>query len=139
MGVSKIDLDKLFGDRRIVQGDYIGRKFAFRSMRSSVGIARGASKANRQALRRAVGNAWCWQINLIESFGTYLTDQGLKVAVLAVDPVLLKWVIQIVIKHAWTGCRATQMHLFDRLVNRTRRCSRARGCCNLRRLGLTLY
>ena len=36
---------------------------------------------------RVVGNTRCWQSTFI-SFGTYLTDQGLKVAVLAVDLVL---------------------------------------------------
>ena len=89
MGVSKIDLDKLLsGDRRalskaitLVESSRLDHRAA------ALELLEVASKANRQALRIGLsGTPGVGKSTFIESFGTYLTDQGLKVAVLAVDP-----------------------------------------------------
>ncbi|MEL7183564.1 MAG: methylmalonyl Co-A mutase-associated GTPase MeaB, partial [Pseudomonadota bacterium] len=50
-------------------------------------LLEGASGSNRQALRIGLsGTPGVGKSTFIEAFGTYLTGQGLRVAVLAVDP-----------------------------------------------------
>ena len=89
MGVSKIDLDKLLsGDRRALSKAITLVESSRSDHRAAaLELLEGASKANRQALRIGLsGTPGVGKSTFIESFGTYLTDQGLKVAVLAVDP-----------------------------------------------------
>ena len=89
MGVSKIDVDKLLaGDRRALSKAITLVESSRSDHRAlALELLEAASKANRQALRIGLsGTPGVGKSTFIESFGTYLTDQGLKVAVLAVDP-----------------------------------------------------
>ena len=89
MGVSKIDLDKLLaGDRRALsQAITLVERSRSDHRAVALELLEAASKANRQALRIGLSaTPGVGKSTFIESFGTYLTDQGLKVAVLAVDP-----------------------------------------------------
>lgn len=89
MGVSKIDLDKLLsGDRRALSKAITLVESSRSDHRAAaLELLEGVSKANRQALRIGLsGTPGVGKSTFIESFGTYLTDQGLKVAVLAIDP-----------------------------------------------------
>ncbi|NDH73314.1 MAG: methylmalonyl Co-A mutase-associated GTPase MeaB, partial [Rhodobacteraceae bacterium] len=89
MGVSKIDLDKLLsGDRRALSKAITLVESSRSDHRAAaLELLEGASKANRQALRIGLsGTPGVGKSTFIESFGTYLTDQALKVAVLAIDP-----------------------------------------------------
>ena len=89
MGVSKIDIDKLLaGDRRALSKAITLVESSRSDHRAAaLELLEAASKANRQALRIGLsGTPGVGKSTFIESFGTYLTDQGLKVAVLAVDP-----------------------------------------------------
>ena len=89
MGVSKIDLDRLLvGDRRALSKAITLVESSRSDHRAAaLELLEGASKANRQALRIGLsGTPGVGKSTFIESFGMYLTDQGWKVAVLAVDP-----------------------------------------------------
>ena len=89
MGISKIDLDKLLsGDRRALSKAITLVESSRSDHRAAaLELLEGASKANRQALRIGLsGTPGVGKSTFIESFGTYLTDQALKVAVLAIDP-----------------------------------------------------
>ena len=89
MGVSKIDLDRLLvGDRRALSKAITLVESSRSDHRAAaLELLEGVSKANRQALRIGLsGTPGVGKSTFIESFGMYLTDQGRKVAVLAVDP-----------------------------------------------------
>ena len=89
MGMLKINVEKLLsGDRRTLAKAITLVESSRRDHRSTaLELLEAVSKSNKQALRIGLsGTPGVGKSTFIESFGTYLTEQGLKVAVLAVDP-----------------------------------------------------
>jgi LAO/AO transport system kinase len=89
MGMLKINVEKLLsGDRRTLAKAITLVESSRRDHRSAaLELLEAVSKSNKQALRIGLsGTPGVGKSTFIESFGTYLTEQGLKVAVLAVDP-----------------------------------------------------